>query len=108
MSQMNSVNMLMPYNSKIHYNIIFSPSPWPNGEGFSKKKICKKFSLLSFKIKALSISSYFIDLIILLTRKLSKGFGDFKIVAKVIHTVKYADDLVLLVKEETVLQCIVD
>jgi hypothetical protein len=72
------------------------------------KKFCKKFSLLSCKIKALSNSFYFIDIIMLLTRKLSRGFADSKIAAQVIHTVKYADDLVLLVKEETVLQCVID
>jgi hypothetical protein len=32
-----------------------------------------------------------------------EGFGDFKVGGKVIHTVKYADDLVLLAEEETVL-----
>jgi hypothetical protein len=29
-----------------------------------------------------------------------EGFGDYKIGGKTIHTVKYADDLVLLAKEE--------
>ena len=33
-----------------------------------------------------------------------EGFGDFKIGGLVIRTVKYADELVLLAKEETVLQ----
>jgi hypothetical protein len=33
-----------------------------------------------------------------------EGFGDFTIHGQVIITVKYADDLVLLAKEETVLQ----
>jgi hypothetical protein len=33
-----------------------------------------------------------------------EGFGDFKIGGQVIRTVKYADELVLLAKEETVLQ----
>jgi hypothetical protein len=32
------------------------------------------------------------------------GFGDFKIGGQVIHNVKYAYDLVLLAKEEAVLQ----
>ena len=32
------------------------------------------------------------------------GFGDFKIGGQVIHSVKYAYDLVLLAKEEAVLQ----
>jgi hypothetical protein len=36
-----------------------------------------------------------------LTKKGLEGFGDFKIGGKVIRTVKYADDLVLLAKEET-------
>jgi len=38
-----------------------------------------------------------------LTKKALEGFGDFKIGGQIIHTVKYADDLVLLAKEETVL-----
>jgi hypothetical protein len=32
------------------------------------------------------------------------GLGDFKIEGKIIQTVKYADDLVIMAKEETVLQ----
>jgi len=35
-------------------------------------------------------------------------FGDFKIGGQIIHTVKYADDLVLLAKEEKVLQDMTD
>jgi hypothetical protein len=35
-----------------------------------------------------------------------EGFGDFKIGRQTMHTVKYMDDLVLLAKEETVLQSI--
>jgi len=34
--------------------------------------------------------------------------GDFKIGGQIIHTVKYADDLVLLAKEEKVLQDMTD
>ena len=37
-----------------------------------------------------------------------EGFGHFKIGGKIIHTVKYADDLVLLAKEEKVLQGMID
>jgi hypothetical protein len=37
-----------------------------------------------------------------------KGLEDFKIGGQIIHTVKYADDLVLLSKEEKVLQDMVD
>ena len=36
------------------------------------------------------------------------GFGDFKIGGQIIHTVKYADDIVLLAKEEKVLQDMID
>ena len=36
------------------------------------------------------------------------GLGDFKIGGKIIHTAKYADELVLLAKEETVLQDMTD
>ena len=43
-----------------------------------------------------------------LTKEGRKGFGDFKIRGQIIHTVKYADDLVLLAKEETVLQDMID
>ena len=35
-----------------------------------------------------------------LTKEALEGFGDFKIGGQIIHTVKYADDLVLLAKEE--------
>jgi hypothetical protein len=42
-----------------------------------------------------------------LTKEALVGFGDFKI-GQVIFTLKYADDLVLLVKEETVLQGMTD
>jgi hypothetical protein len=44
----------------------------------------------------------------ILTKEALEGFGDFKIGEKIIHTVKYADDLVLLAKEEKVLQDIID
>jgi hypothetical protein len=43
-----------------------------------------------------------------LTKEALEGFGDFKIRGRVIRTVKYAADLVLLPKEETVLQGIID
>ena len=43
-----------------------------------------------------------------LTKEALEGFGDFKIGWQIIHTVKYADDLVLLGREETVLQDIID
>ena len=39
-----------------------------------------------------------------LTKEAVEGFGDFKIGGKVIRTVNYADDLVLLAQEEPVLQ----
>jgi len=39
-----------------------------------------------------------------LTKEALEGFGDFKIGGQIIHTVKYADDLVLLAKNEKVLQ----
>jgi hypothetical protein len=43
-----------------------------------------------------------------LTKQALEGFGDFKIGGQVIGTVRYADDLVLLAREETVLQGVVD
>jgi hypothetical protein len=43
-----------------------------------------------------------------LTKEALEGFGDFKIGGQVIRTVKYADDLELLAKEENVLQDMVD
>jgi len=43
-----------------------------------------------------------------LTKEALEGFGDFKIAGQIIHTVKYADDLVLLAKEEQVLQDVID
>jgi hypothetical protein len=43
-----------------------------------------------------------------LTKQALEGFGDFKVGEQVIRTVKYADDIVLLAKEETVLQGMID
>ena len=37
-----------------------------------------------------------------------EGFGDFKIGGQIIHNVKYANELVLLAKEEKVLQDMID
>ena len=39
-----------------------------------------------------------------LTKEALDGLGDFKIGGQIIQTVKYADDFVLMAKEETVLQ----
>jgi hypothetical protein len=43
-----------------------------------------------------------------LTKEALEGLGDFKIGRQIIHTVKYADDLVLLAREEKVLQDMFD
>jgi predicted nucleotidyltransferase len=43
-----------------------------------------------------------------LTKEALEGFGDIKIGGKVIRTVKYADELVLLAREEMVLQGMID
>ena len=43
-----------------------------------------------------------------LAKEALEGFGDFKIGRQIIHTVKYADELVLLAKEEKVLQDMTD
>jgi hypothetical protein len=43
-----------------------------------------------------------------LTKEALEGCGDFKIGGQIIHTVKHADDLVLLAKEEKVLQDMID
>jgi hypothetical protein len=43
-----------------------------------------------------------------LTKEALEGFGDLKIGGQMINTVKYADDLVLLAKEEMVLQDMTD
>jgi len=43
-----------------------------------------------------------------LTTEALEGFGDFKIGGQIIHTLKYADNLVLLTKEEKVLQDMID
>jgi hypothetical protein len=43
-----------------------------------------------------------------LTKEALEGFGEFKIGGQVIHTVKFADDLVLLAREEKVLQGMID
>jgi hypothetical protein len=43
-----------------------------------------------------------------LTKEALEGFGDFKIRGQVMRTVKYADGLVLLAREEKVLQGMVE
>jgi hypothetical protein len=43
-----------------------------------------------------------------LTKETLEGYGDFKIDGKIIHTVKYADDLELPAKEEKVLRDVID
>ena len=43
-----------------------------------------------------------------LTKEALDGLGDFNIGRQIIQTVKYADDLVLTAKEETVLQGMID
>ena len=43
-----------------------------------------------------------------LTKEALDGLGDLKIGGQIIQTVKYADDFVLMAKEETVLQGMID
>ena len=43
-----------------------------------------------------------------LTKEALDGLGDFNIGGQIIQTVKYADDLVLMAKEGTVLQGMID
>jgi len=43
-----------------------------------------------------------------LTKEALERFGDFKIRGQIIHTAKYADELVLLAKEEKVLHDMID
>ena len=43
-----------------------------------------------------------------LTKEALDWLGDFNIGGQIIHTVKYADNLVLMAKEETVLQGMID
>jgi hypothetical protein len=43
-----------------------------------------------------------------LLKEALEGFGDFRIGEQVIRTVKYADDLVLIAKEESLLQGVID
>ena len=43
-----------------------------------------------------------------LAKEALDGLGDFNIGGQIIRTVKYADDLVLMAKEETVLQGMID
>jgi hypothetical protein len=42
------------------------------------------------------------------TQESLEGLGDFKVGGQIISTVRYADDLVLLAKEETMLQSMID
>jgi hypothetical protein len=43
-----------------------------------------------------------------ITQEALEGLGDFKVGGQIIRTVRYADDLVLLAKEETILQSMID
>jgi hypothetical protein len=43
-----------------------------------------------------------------LTKEALEGFGDFRLVGQVIHTVKYANDFVLLARKEAVLQGMIE
>jgi hypothetical protein len=43
-----------------------------------------------------------------LTKEALEGFGDFKIGGQISHTVKYADVLVLVAREEKALQGMID
>jgi len=43
-----------------------------------------------------------------LIKEAMEGFGDFKIGCQIIHTVKYADDLLSMAKKEKVLQNMID
>ena len=43
-----------------------------------------------------------------LAKEALDGLGDFNIGGQIIQSVKYADDLVLMAKEETVLQGMID
>ena len=43
-----------------------------------------------------------------LTKEALEGLGDFNIGGEIIQTVKYADNLVLMAKEETVLHSMID
>jgi hypothetical protein len=43
-----------------------------------------------------------------LTKKTLDGFGDFNFGGQIIQTVKYSNELVLMAKEETVLQGMID
>ena len=43
-----------------------------------------------------------------LTKEALDGLGDFNIGGQIIQTVKYADDLVLMAKEETALEGMID
>jgi hypothetical protein len=43
-----------------------------------------------------------------LTEEALVGFGDFKIGGQIIHTIKYADDFMLVAKEEKMLQHMID
>jgi hypothetical protein len=64
-------------------------------------KILKNITLVSIKLKCGDTKPC-------LTKEALEGFGDFKICGQIIHTVKYADDLVLLAKEEKVLHKMLD
>ena len=71
-------------------------------EIFSIITSCTEISFFFFLPILLNLYSEYV------TKEALEGLEDFKIVGQVIRTVKRADDIVLLVKEETVLQCVID
>ena len=85
----------------IHQRIVFesecSSSPGPSAKFGRGVRQRRSLSPILFN----SYGEY-------LTKDATERFGDFKIGGQVIRTLKYADDLVLLAKEETVLQGVID
>jgi hypothetical protein len=78
----------------------------------------RKANLVSSNIAHTTSSFFIVRLLVMSFRKIAgpapakaeaitqealEGFGDFKVGGQIIRTVRYADDLVLLAKDETVL-----
>jgi len=93
----------MPYNPEIRSNIIFSPSPWPNGGGFWPKFLHSILSSIMrnkcpFHLMSFNSPNH------ISTNKAFEGGWRLQNRAQLIHTVQYFDKLV---KEETVLEDVI-
>jgi len=79
----------------------------PKKISLNSKLHCNNINFFEFVLVILSpvLFNLYSDCLI---KEALDGLGDFNIGGQIIQTVKYGDDLVLMAKEETVLQVMID